>query len=407
MKVMLALIAVCGVAHAESRKPVTLAEALAAAGRAPQAMGPGAEIAVAEANTAAAGAWPALSLSVSTTRLTARVIAGATMPLPVFGTVGAARRHAAAEEVVVRANTDVELRALRHRVVRAWIDLARADAHVVATSIAAQQAAELELIARGRKDAGVGADVDITIAHAAKGRAELDAKAAERAVEAASAELAGLLGWDPAQPLHAEGKLVVGNAAGLDTLRGKLLAHPQHVLALDRVQAAMRNVAAVRAERWPKLALAAELQYDDRTITEGRTAWDRTDAIVGFSVELPVFSHVGDRARAARAQEAVEQLHLAATDTELNATLYATYHRWQAAAERLESLEHDVLPGQQRAAALAAQAFREGARDLSYALQAQRDLAAVQAELDAARADTAQAFADLQLAAGEEVGRAQ
>lgn len=407
MKAALILIMLAGLADAEPRKPVTLQEAIAAAERAPLATAPAAELAVAEANAQAAGAWPSPSLHVATTRLTARVVAGAAVPLPVFGTVGAARRHARAEATVVRARVDVELRALRHRVVRAWIELARADAALVASSITAQHAAELEVIARGRMDAGVGAEVDITIAQAASGRARVDAVAAERTLDAASAELAGLLGWDPAQPLHAEGGLVVGSVPVLDTLRAKLLVHPEHVLAQDRVVAASGNYGELRAERWPRIAIEAELQYDDRSVTEGATAWARTDAVVGVSIELPVFAHLGDRARAARSQQAVERLRLAATDSELTAGLYAAYRRWQAATERLEALTRDVVPPQERAAALSAQAFREGSRDLSYALQAQRDLAAVREEVNTARADAAQAFADLQLAAGQELDGAR
>src|SRR5689334_24718626 len=41
----------------------------------------------------------------------------------------------------------------------------------------------------------------------------------------------------------------------------------------------------------------------------------------------------------------------------------------------------------ERAAALAAQAFREGARDLAYALQADRDLATTRADVNAARSE--------------------
>jgi outer membrane protein TolC len=407
MKAALILIVLAGVAHAEPRKPVTLEEALAAAAHAPLANVPAAEVAVAEANARAAGAWPAPSVHVATARLTARVIAGAALPLPIFGTVGAARRHARAEATVVRAQAVVDVRDVQRRVVHAWIELARADAAVVATSITAQHAAELEVIARGRKDAGVGGDLDITIAHAASGRAQIDTMTAGHALDAASADLAGLLGWDPGQPLHAEGGLAIGRAPVLDTLRAKLLAHPEHVLAQDRVLAATGNVSEVRSEGWPRLALEAELQYDDRSVTEGRTAWDRTDAIVGISLELPLFQHLGDKARGARSQETVERIRLAATDSELTAGLYAAYRRGQAASERLAALERDVVPAQERAAALSAQAFREGARDLSYALQAQRDLAAVREEVNTARADAAQAFADLQLAAGLELDDAR
>jgi outer membrane protein TolC len=49
------------------------------------------------------------------------------------------------------------------------------------------------------------------------------------------------------------------------------------------------------------------------------------------------------------------------------------------------------------------QAYREGARDLSSALVAERDLTAVRAEINDARATAAVAFAELAQAAGEDI----
>ena len=62
-----------------------------------------------------------------------------------------------------RPRAIVGARDLHHRVVQAWVQLARADSDVTAASINAQQAAELEVIAKGRLSAGVGADVDVTV----------------------------------------------------------------------------------------------------------------------------------------------------------------------------------------------------------------------------------------------------
>ena len=406
MRICALLVVFAGVAHAEPRRAVGLPEALAAAKIAPAVMVGGHEIAAAEAQIDAAGAWPAPSLHVGTNRLTARLVAGATLPLPVFGTVGAARRQAAAEADAVRAEVDVARRDVMHRTVLAWIALARADGDVVATSIAAQHAAELELIAKGRLAAGVGGEVDVTVASAARARADVAAAAAGREEDAASAQLAGVLGWDPAQPLRADGALATGEAGDLDALRVRLAQHPERAAALRRVEASQANLDVVLAQRWPALAIEGSIAYDDRTAIEaGNTAWDRTDASIGVALELPIFSHVGDKARAARAQEAAERARLAVTETTLGAGLFAAYRNWQAANERLHSLERDVGPAQERAAALSAQAFREGARDLASALQAERDLAAVRAEINNARADAAAAFADLQLAVGDEVGR--
>ena len=62
-----------------------------------------------------------------------------------------------------------------------------------------------------------------------------------------------------------------------------------------------------------------------------------------------------------------------------------------------------MLPASDRAAALSMQAYREGARDLASALVAERDLAAVRAEINEARAAAAAAFAELAQAAGEDL----
>src|SRR5262245_9191990 len=94
---------VSGIARADDAAPVTLDQALAAADRAPAAQVGGSEVAAAEASVSAASAWPNPSLHLGTSRLTARLVASAALPLPVFGTVGAAQRVAAAGARVVRA----------------------------------------------------------------------------------------------------------------------------------------------------------------------------------------------------------------------------------------------------------------------------------------------------------------
>src|SRR2546421_2310163 len=95
------------IAHADERRGVTLGDAIVAAKAAPAAQISGHEVAAAEANIDAASAWPSPSLHVATNRLTARLVAGAIVPLPVFGTVSAARRQAAAEADVVRADAEL------------------------------------------------------------------------------------------------------------------------------------------------------------------------------------------------------------------------------------------------------------------------------------------------------------
>ena len=396
----LALLA--GAARADDRVPVTLDAALAAAGKAPAAQIGRYDVAAAEANIDAATAWPAPGLHVGTNRLTARLVLGASIPLPIFGTVGAAKRVAAAEADVVRSEADLALRDLRHRVVVAWIELLRAGGDVQASQVAAKQAAELQTIAQGRLAAGTSADVDVTVATAARARADVAAAAALREQDASSAELAGLLGWNPAQPLSADGAPVIAPAAPLPALQARLAAHPETQAAQRRVAAAQAEVDAVLIQRWPALAVEGELDYDDKTQV-GTNPWDRTDAHIGLALDLPIFARIGDKMRAARATETAQRTRLAALQAELGGRLVAAYQRWQAASERLVAMERDVIPAQEKAATLSMQAYREGARDLSSAVLAERDLASARAELNDARAQAALAYADLAVAIGEDV----
>ncbi|MBV8762784.1 MAG: TolC family protein, partial [Deltaproteobacteria bacterium] len=247
-----------------------------------------------------------------------------------------------------------------------------------------------------------GADVDVTVANAARARADVAVAAALREQDAASAELAGLLGWNPAQPLRADGAPVIAPAAALPALQARLAGHPETQAAQRRVVAAQAAVDAALVQRWPGLALEGELDYDDKT-QMGNNAWDKTDAHVGLALDLPIFARIGDKARAARATEAAQRMRLAALEAELGGRLVAAYQRWQAASERLAAMERDVIPAQEKAATLSMQAYREGARDLSSAVLAERDLASARAELNDARAQAALAYADLAVAIGEDI----
>ena len=321
--VVLVVLAFARAARAEPRR-VTFADAIAAAGAAPAAHVPEHEIAAADAEVAAAGAWPSPSVHVETTRVTAQLIAGLTLPLPLFGTVGATRDVARAQARITRADARVASRELERRVAQLWIALARADSDVEVTATAAKQAAELEVIARGRLDAGTGAEVDVTVAHAARARADVAAAAAEREAAAASAQLAGALGWDPTARLQSDGAADVGTDEEIAALRGGLAHHPERVAAAERVGAADATVARVRVDWFPSVALEGQVSLNDPT-TPG------TDVLVGVVLDVPVFAHVGDRTRAAEASADAERARLATVETTLRGDLVAAYLRWQAA----------------------------------------------------------------------------
>ena len=384
-----------GAAHAED---VSLATVTAAVDRAPAARASVLDVSAADARTDAAGAWAPTGLHVGTNRLTSHLVVGVTLPLPILGTLGAAREEAAAQALVTRDEAVIARRDLRARAIVAWLELARADTDVVTQSAAATQAAELERIAQGRFDAGAGGEVDVTSAHAARARAEVAVAAAKRETRARAAELAGLLGWDPTIERHATGA-VPGGAAELAQLRGVLSHHPERAAALAQITAHEATEHRLEVARRPGLAFELTGSYDDPTQL-GSTPLDKSDVFAGLAFELPLFGHLGDQLRAAHAESDAAKVRLVGVDAELAAGLVAAYQRWQAAVERMVALEQDVMPAQQRATQLAQQAYREGARDLSTALLATRDQQAVAAELANARIESGLAWQAVTLAAG-------
>src|SRR5262245_4738349 len=84
-------------------RPVTLAEARAAVARAPASRAAHGRTGAAAEARAAAGAWPGTQVAAWGTRHAERIGFSASLPLPVFGTLGADRRVAGAELEVARA----------------------------------------------------------------------------------------------------------------------------------------------------------------------------------------------------------------------------------------------------------------------------------------------------------------
>ena len=390
----IAALVVVDIASNARAEDVTFSSVLEAARQAPLVRAAGLDTAAANARVEAAGAWAPSTVRVGTNRLTAQIVAGLTVPLPVLGTVGAARDEASAHARVVAAEGELGRREVRKRAMVAWLELARSGAQITTLVTAAEHAADIEKIARGRLDAGTGGEVDVTLAHAAKARADIAVVAARQDESARSAELAGVLGWDPSRSLRAAGALP-GGRGELAGLRDRLANHPASVAA--RARLVERDAASSRARmQWrPNLAVELQASFGDPTLPG-------TDLFAGLSIEVPVFGHVGAQVRAAERDAAAERARASAVDAELAGTLVAAYRRWQAASERATALERDVVPAQTKASALAAQAFREGARDLATALQAARDLAAVETEVASARIDAAAAWVDVELAAGDQ-----
>jgi cobalt-zinc-cadmium efflux system outer membrane protein len=374
---------------------ITFADVVAAAQHAPALVATQADIRAADARIDAARAWPSPGISVQTNRLTAKVVAGATVPLPLFGTVGAAERVASAEASLVRSDSAVADREVIRTAALAWIALARAEGDSAAAALAAAQARELEAIAKGRLDTGAGAVVDVSTASAARARADLAVTAAEHERAARAAELAGTLGWDAHHALTTKGDLPGRDVPAIGDLEHTLAAHPEHARAQHAIAVTEAHAHEARISRFPTLAVEGAVAVDDPE-TPG------TDVMLGLSLDLPIFSRASDRIRAATASRDAERARMKALDAQLAANLTAAERRWEAAKETENQLSAVIVPAQENVAKLALTAYQEGARDLETAIIAARDLASARAELVTARAELASAWVQLLDASGRD-----
>ena len=316
------------------------------------------------------------------------------IPLPVFGTVGASTRVARAGVEVARAEQRAASVDLRFRIASAWIELARSEQRVTLVSAVAERAATLATIARRRFDEGDAPRAESVSAGAAAARSVAAGISSRAEVAATSSTLAGLLGWEPTLLLHAEGGLPdVDDAASLRSLAAAGQVRPSIELAEARSRAASAELNQAARARWPQLSLEGEIALSDATLPGD-------DFRGGLAIALPLFSGLGDAERAADIRHSAALAELQAERRSARAELVAAYRRWEGAAVAARTLESDVLPATREAETLARRAYEEGATALVSVLDAERALAEVELELVDARAAAALARAALDFSAG-------
>jgi len=375
-------------------RALTLDDALAAARLSPAHRAADARRSAAAAAVSAAGAWPATSIGVSTTHRAERAAPVASLPLPIFGTLGASRDVARAELDVARTEESAVDLTLRRDVTRAWLELVRAQAGAELSARIAGREGELATITRTRHDAGDASHADVVAADAAARRARAQAAAGRTAITAAAADLAALLGLDPTAPLAAAGGLPApGRLASLDELRARRGGHPDARAAEARASAERARTGEARAARWPELSLDLEAMIDDPTLPG-------SDYRVGLTLAVPLFGKRGAAEHAAAARHRAALVERDQTLAAVDGSLVAAYRRHQAARELARALEQEVLPAQREAAELARAAYREGQGGLVAVLDADRTLAGAEAEWIQARAEAAATLAELEWAVG-------
>ena len=372
--------------------PVTFNDALQAASRAPANRSRIVSQQAAAMSVDAAGAWPAITVGTFTTLRSARLGVSAAVPLPILGTrytrdanVSVAKTL---RDVVVADAATQELEQLR-QVSRAWLNVARMQAHAATSQLAAVRQQQLAEIADQRFNNGEVARVESVQADAARRLARARAAADRAAIAAASAELASLLGWNPEIIIEAQGDLPTPySVPSLTAIQAQRNTHP-----LVHAQAARIAVEAARtklasASQWPRLAVEAE------------AAWlapnpPSIDLRLGVVVELPFWGKSSQAVQTAQALKHVAQLEAEVAAHVLDGATVAAYRRFEAARAQAATLQNEVVPAAREAALLARAAYAEGSGGLVAVLEAERSLQEIESTATDARLDAAEAQVDV------------
>ncbi|MEQ1505017.1 MAG: TolC family protein, partial [Myxococcota bacterium] len=316
MTTVLALILWSRPAAAQEPIPVTLAQAESAAIGSTAPVIAQAEAAARSAHAGVGAAWAIEDpvVSVGATRYSAQRTYGVGVLLPVFGqsipAIHAARQDADAADLEV----DLARLEARSEVDGAWFWLWAAQQSADVFRSSQDDAVRLRDAVKARFDAGDVPKSDLLAAESRLARATAEASGAQATERSASAQLAALVGMDPAQVLVADPAGVDplgGELPPLDGLIASLSNHPELAAAVHRQEAARARTRAARADWLPLLGI-------DLGMDQGDPGLPGTDLSATASIAVPIGGRHGAEVAAARADAdadaaALEQTRARAT----------------------------------------------------------------------------------------------
>jgi outer membrane protein TolC len=348
---------------------VTYAHALALSReRAPIAAVARTTEAVAEADSRVPGIYPNPSVQAGTNSLYARMTLGVTVPLVVLGQ---------------RAATG-----------RAFVSLWLSEHTAHARADAAQIAAKLEDVARGRVELGSAPELDGLRAHAASLRAEVDARSASAMVDAAAAELAVWVGASFAEPLRASGDPDVPPRVPQISELWQLSAQsPAIQRALAEANASAARAESERAQLRPLM-----------TLDLGAELYDPTQPGVNYraalGIEVPLFNQRGPMIEREERSALLARSQARAEQARLGSALVVAYRTFSAMSLQVEALSSGVLPAAVSAARATEESYALGRAPLVSVLDAERARIDTELTLFESQGARANAWIDLQRALG-------
>lgn len=380
-------------AHAES---ISYAEALAQAKRrAPSVEVIRASERVAEADSRAPGLYPNPTVSAGTSTQSAHFTVAASLPLSVLGQRGAALAAGRAEYAVAKIDSRMSLVDLRATTGHAFVALWLAERSARAREDAARVSRRVEAAVRSRVEVGSSPELEGLRAHAERLRADLDARSAQAAVDAAAANLAVWIGLGFGVPVRVQGDPIVPDRVpDLNELSTHVAQTPSVQRALAELQAAEARAASERAQLRPLMTLDLGADFADPTLP------GLTNYHAQLGVEVPLFNQRGPliereerRAEVARAQARAEQARL-------SAELIADYRTFSALTEQASTLAAEVLPAAASAAEATEESYTLGRAPLVAVLDAERARIDAEVALVESQGARANAWLDIEHALG-------
>ncbi len=229
---------------------------------------------------------------------------------------GFARTRAARAQVTsAQADSGASSDAAAQRAAMAYLAAARARAQVAARVADSSIAAELLELAQAQKTAGVSPAIDVTRAETQLVTARGRLVVARSRYARASLDVARALGLDPATPIELADTLSAGLATAdvpqepAQAVALALARRPDLTAAAARGDAARRTLSAIRAERLPRVDLAADYGLNGPAVG----SLIRTGQ-VGVEVTLPILDGWRREGRQAEQEAVAREADIRARD---------------------------------------------------------------------------------------------
>ncbi len=318
---------------------------------------------------------------------------GLTLPFSLTGRLGAAGRAGDARAGVAAMDYLVLRRELLAAAKKAWIDaIAAREAEELARRAAAT-ALELREAAKARVETGAAPELELLRARVVVAKAESDLRLAVQSRAATLEALRSAIGATELPFREVEGALAgTLKLPSCEVLAGLMAgSHPSLQAALLGRKAADADAEAAAAERTPDLELR---------IAVGRNAEEEGILEAGIEIPLPGFGAGKGRAAAAEARARAARFQVDVVRLDLEARLSAARRETAAALERAATLEGELLPAAEQAAAQAEEAWKAGRLGLLDVLDARRTLEEARSARAAAVAELNRAAVDVEQLAG-------